>query len=92
MPVIVRKHSKLMSMRSKKSQLHPPIPDGGETEMMKTLDKPNFTPVVLKPSFKTNAKKKSPSTRKERNLTVQEIRVMHISLKNKKRQTSGATD
>lgn len=25
--------------------------------MMKTLDKPNFTPVVLKPSFKTNAKK-----------------------------------
>jgi len=45
-------------MRSKKSQLHPPIPDGGETEMMKTLDKPNFTPVAFKPSFKTNAKKK----------------------------------
>lgn len=64
--------------------------------MMKTLDKPNFTPVAFKPSFKTNAKKKKrkkgPSTRKERNLTVQEIRVMHISLKNKKRKTkSGAT-
>jgi len=45
-------------MRSKKSQLHPPIPDGGETEKMKTLDKPNFTPVAFKPSFKRMQKKK----------------------------------
>lgn len=31
--------------------------------MMKTLDKPNFTPVAFKPSFKTNAKKKEKKKR-----------------------------